>query len=296
MDLRQINQFLAVAETLNFRQAAERLHMAQPPLSMAIRRMEDAIGAPLFLRGRRGVALTDVGRAILEDAKRVKFHAEQLKRSTETALTGASGALRVAFVGSATYTLLPRVLPKFRRLHPGVALELREGTTTQILKDVATGHCDVGLIRYPVSEPFSARLDVVETDMLSAVLRADSPLARRKRLALTDLVEEPFVMYSATSAANLRAHVMSLCQLAGFTPQVAQEAVQVQTLVSLVESGMGVALLPSRACRVASKRVVFRPILPQSEMSSVAIAMALHKTNCTRTAERFAEVLLTLRE
>lgn len=292
MDLRQINQFLTVADTLNFRRAAERLHMAQPPLSMAIRRMEEAIGAPLFVRGRRGVALTEVGSAILEDARRVKFHAEQLRRTTESALTGASGALRVAFVGSATYTLLPRVLPRFRRLYPDIALELREGTTTQILRDVAAGVIDLGLVRYPVAEPFSAELQVVEDDLLSVVLRADSPLARRRRLALADLADQPFVMYSAASAANLRAHVMSLCQSAGFTPRVEQEAVQVQTLISLVESGMGAALVPSRASRAASRHVVFRPIAPRTDGLKVAIAMAFKRDEQTRTARRFGEVLM----
>ncbi len=293
MDLRQINQFLAVAETLNVRRAAERLHMAQPPLSMAIRRMEDSIGARLFTRGRRGVALTDIGSAILEDARRVKFHADQLSRSTETALTGASGVLRVAFVGSATYTLLPRVLPRFRQLYPNVKLELKEGTTSQTLKDVAAGVCDVGFVRYPVSEPCPTDLRVVESDLLSAVMRADSSLARRKRVALTDLMDQPFVMYSAAVAPNMRAHIMLLCQSAGFTPQVVQEAVQVQTLISLVESGMGVALLPSRASLTASPSVVFRPIAPRTSSLSVAIAIAIHKTERTRTAERFCEVAMS---
>lgn len=291
MDLRQINQFLAVAETLNFRRAAERLHMAQPPLSMAIRRMEAAIGAPLFVRGRRGVALTEVGSAILEDARRVRFHADQLRRATDSAVNGTTGTLRVAFVGSATYTLLPRALPRFRRLFPGITLELREGTTSQMLRDVASGAIDLGLLRYPVSEPFTVDLEVVEEDVLAAVLPADSRLARRRKLALTDLAGEPFVMYSATSAMNLRAQVMALCQAAGFTPRIAQDAVQVQTVVSLVESGMGVALAPSRARRAAPPEVVFRPIEPKTDALKVSIALAFRRGEQSHAARHFGEVL-----
>jgi DNA-binding transcriptional LysR family regulator len=292
MDLRQTRQFLAVAESLNFRKAAEHLHMAQPPLSMAIRRLEAAIGAPLFERDRRGVTLTDVGAAILEDAHRAAFHAEQLRLSTLAAVKGGRGALSVGFVGSATYTLLPRCLPLFRRQYPDVALELREGTTSQILKDVQAGTLDIGLVRYPVLEDFAVNLEVAETDVLSAVLHADSRLARRRRLAISDLAGEPFVMYAARAAANLRSQVMLLCQTAGFTPQVVQEAVQVQTVISLVESGLGVGLVPARSRRNAPQGVVFKTLTPDSQGLSVAIAIASRPDMQKRTAARFREVLM----
>ncbi|MBN9429889.1 MAG: LysR family transcriptional regulator [Burkholderiales bacterium] len=292
MDLRQINQFLAVAETLSFRKAAERLHMAQPPLSMAIRRIEVAIGAPLFKRGRRGVTLTEVGAAILADARRVAFQAEQLRRATATAVAGDSGVLRVAFVGSATYTLLPRSLPPFREQYPQLSLELKEGTTTQALRDLEAGTLDLGLVRYPVFEPCTAALEVVEEDVLMIVLRAGSPLARRRRLSLNDLAHEPFVMYAAAAAANLRGQVMMLCQAAGFTPHVVQEAVQVQTIVSLVESGLGIALVPSRASCHAPAGVVFRHVTPESPLLSVAIALASRPEMRTQAAARFRELLL----
>lgn len=292
MDLRQIRQFIAVAETLSFRKAAERLHMAQPPLSVSVRRMERDLGAPLFERGRRGVKLTEFGKSILDDARRVALHAEQLRRSAAMVVSGTSGVLRVAFVGSATYRLLPRILPRFRARYPDISLELSEGTTTRILEEITRGSLDLGLVRYPVLEAHATVLTPIEHDTLVAALPADSPLRRRKRLALRDLAHQSFVMYSAAAAANLRGQVMLACQAAGFTPNVVQEAVQVQTIISLVESGMGVALVPANSSRHGPGGVVFRRLEPTDAYLSVAIALASRPEPVIPTALRFRQVAM----
>jgi DNA-binding transcriptional LysR family regulator len=291
MDIRQIRQFLAVAETLSFSRGAERLHMAQPPLSMAIRRLEDELGAPLFIRGRRGVRLTDLGHSILQDARRLVRHAEQLRETALSVTQGTSGTLRVAFVGSATYSLLPRALPVFRARFPDVSLELREGTTSEILGQIRHGSLDLGLVRYPVFEAHAARLTVIQRDELVAVLPEESPLRGRKRLTLANLKEQPFVLYSSAAAANLRGQVLLACQAAGFVPKVIQEAVQVQTIISLVESGMGVALVPQQAARHAPEGVIFRRFTPRDSSLNVAIALASPVDGESRPAARFREVL-----
>lgn len=292
MDLRQINQFIAVADAQSFRKAAERLHMAQPPLSVAIRRIEHEIGAPLFVRGRRGVRLTELGATILDDARRVALHAQKLRLSVATAVSGTSGTLRVAFVGSATYRLLPTILPRFRARYPDIALELREGTTSGILAEIAQGTLDLGLVRYPVLEAHATVLTPIEHDTLVAVLPGDSPLRQRKQLALRDLAEQPFVMYSAAAAANLRGQVMLACQAAGFTPRVVQEAVQVQTIISLVESGIGVALVPANASRHGPDGVAYRGLASSDAYLSVAIALASRAEPVIPTALRFREVAM----
>ena len=160
MNFRQITQFLAVVETQSFRKAAERLHIAQPPLSTGIRRLEADLGAPLFERSKRGVRLTDAGRVILVDAQQIAFHAEQLRSAVVALRNGVGGRLRIGFVGSATYAMLPRVLPLFRERYPNVVLDLREGTTTQILRDLEAGALDLGLVRYPVAEATRFKGDV----------------------------------------------------------------------------------------------------------------------------------------
>jgi DNA-binding transcriptional LysR family regulator len=255
MNFRQLTQFLTVVETRSFRKAAERLHIAQPPLSTGIRRLEEDLGVQLFERGRRGVLLTEAGEAILAHAQKIAHHVEQLRGAASAQQAGLGGRLRIGFVGSATYTLLPRSLPLFRDRYPKVVLDLREGTTVQILRDIEAGALDLGLIRYPIAQ--STALDVVpvEWDCLVAALPLGHPLSSRRSLALSELANESFILYSAADAPSLRAQVTLACQAAGFSPRVAQEAVQVQTLVSLVESGIGVALVPAASGLGSTQRV-----------------------------------------
>lgn len=290
MNFRQITQFLAVAETQSFRKAAEKLHTAQPPLSTGIRRLEADIGAQLFDRGKRGARLTEAGQAVLADAQKIIFHSEQIRNTITALKRGVGGRLSVGFVGSATYLLLPRVLPLFRERYPNVVLDLREGTTTQILRELESGKLDLGLVRFPVAETTPVEITPVEWDRLVVAFPADHPLSRRRRLALSELANESFILYSAASASNLRAQVLLACQAAGFTPRVTQEAVQVQTLVSLVESGIGVALVPAASSTGSTRRVVFRDVSVESSLV-VALGVAVPPTSESSAAKRFREML-----
>lgn len=294
MNLRQIQQFAAVAEALNFRKAAEKLHMAQPPLSVSIKRLEDELGTPLFIRERRGLRLTAAGEAILVHVRQIAFHADQLKKTAASAAGGMGGRLRIAFVGSATYTLFPRVLPAFRERYPRVELELREGTTSQILRQVERGEIDLGLVRHPVVESTTAVLTPVEHDRLVAALPPRSPLARKAKLRLQDLAGQPFIVYAASAALNLRTQVLSACRAAGFTPRIVQEAVQVQTLLSLVESGMGVALVPSISQAQGARGVAFRSLADAGDRLDIAIAAVTHPDTEPAAAARFRQLVVEL--
>lgn len=295
MNWRQAQHLVVLAETLSFRKAAERLHIAQPPLSMSIKRLEEELGAPLFLRESRGLRLTPVGEAVLPHARQVVFHVGQMKATAAEALDGIAGKLRIGFVGSATYRLFPRALPAFRTRYPLVELELREATTIGMLRQVERGELDVGLVRYPVAEPTQARLVPVEHDQLVAALPHDSPLAHARTLQLADLREEGFVMYATGTAANLRAQVISACQSGGdFTPRIVQEAVQVQTLLSLVASGMGVALVPSASQAQRMEGVAFRKLARAGGLLDVALAAATNMQTESAVAARFRELLLEL--
>ncbi len=286
-----MKQLAALAETLNFRRAAERLHMAQPPLSVSIRRLEVELGTDLVVRERRGIRLTAAGEAVLAHARQIVFHSNEVKRAAASASGGASGRLRIAFVGSAAYSLFPRVLPVFRERFPLVDLELREGTTTLMLQQVVRGDVDLALVRHPVIEATTAVLRPVESDVLVAALPATSALARKRTLRLSDLSTQPFVAYSATAAMNLRTQVVAACQDAGFTPRIVQEAVQVQTVLSLVGSGVGVALVPSLSRMQAPAGVEFRKLSDGGKRLETALAAATHPHNEPAAALRFREVL-----
>lgn len=294
MNLRQIRQFLAVSETLNFRKAAERLHMAQPPLSVSIRKLEDDLGTPLFVRLRRGLRLTSAGEAVLAHARQIAFHSDELRKASADAAEGVGGNLRIGFVGSATYALFPKALPAFRTRFPRVTLDLRERTTTAILKEIESGELDLGLVRYPLVESTTARLQPVEHDRLVAAFPAGSRLLERQRITLKDLAHESFIMYSAVAALNLRAQVVTACQKAGFNPRVVQEAVQVQTILSLVESGLGIALVPEASTAHASPGLMFRELAGSQRQLEIAIAVATHASAESPAARSFRELLTEL--
>ena len=290
MEFRQLRQFVVVAETLNFRRAAERLHMAQPPLSVAVRKLEDELGAVLLERGSRGVRLTPAGAAVLAAAQQCLTDQEKIRAAARDATKGESGRLRVGFVGSATYSLMPRLLPAFRRRYPRVDLELLESTNIELLSLVEAEQLDVGLVRFPTVGPSRLEFEIVERDVLCAVVPAGHPLARKRPLLLRDLADGPFIDYASSKVPGLHAVVMLAFQQAGITPRhVAQEATQVQTVVSLVAGGLGVALVPSVSARQGPKQVVFRKVADMPDAGSVAIAMAFRADHESAVLNRFRE-------
>lgn len=293
MDTRQLRRFVALAETLNYHRAAELLHMAQPPLSVSIRQLEERLGVRLFERTRRGTHLTIAGAAALDDARRALFHIEQFGRTALAAANGDAGTLRIGFVGSATYALMPQVMPVFRQRYPGVQLELIESTSSRICAWVDNGDIDAGLLRFPLTQAVRAQIAPIERDVFVVALPANHALARRRSLDLAELANEPFVLYSAQEVPGLHAMAMLACQRAGFIPQVQQEAVQVQTVVSLVESGLGVALVPSVAMRHATRNIVFKQLRGAGANTEIGIALAWRADTETPPAKRFRETLLS---
>ena len=294
MELRQLKQFAAVAEQMSFRRAAEKLHMAQPPLSVAIRKLEDELGAPLFERRGRSIRLTPAGAEALRGAQRVLAGAEELRQATRGAARGESGRVRVGFVGSATYALLPRLVPAFRSRWPAIELELHESTNLELIEQVQSEKLDLGLVRFPTASASALQFELVERDVFQAVLPAGHRLARQRQVSLTALAQEPLIDYASTRVAGLHAMVMLAFQHAGLSPRVAQEATQVQTVISLVESGLGVALVPSVAARLASRKVVFRPIRGLPASAAIGIALAYPPSSETAAARRFREVAVEL--
>lgn len=249
MDLRQLRYFNALAETLNFHRAAERLHISQPPLTVAIRKLEEDLGVALFERDPRGVRLTTAGLAAVVPAREALAAAEKVREAVRQGAAGLRGRLSIGFIGSAIGELLPRIVSPFRHAYPEVELALEEMNSVEIVRAIAARRLDVGLVRLPVMDSAPVAIDVIETDELVAVLPDSDVLARRKTLDLGALADRSFIIYSPVSV--LHAMIRLACHRAGFTPRVAQEAVQVQTILSLVEAGLGVALIPGRSARFA---------------------------------------------
>jgi DNA-binding transcriptional LysR family regulator len=274
MDLRRLQHFVVLAETLNFRHAAERLHMTQPPLSVSIQKLEADLGCALFTRTPQGVKLTASGEIALVEARRTLLHAGKFRDIARATASGEIGKLSIGFVGSATHAILPKALPVFRKRYPGVELVLRESTSIRIMQLLEEEALDIGLIRVPVQEVQAVRLEPLETDVFVAALPSDHPLASRASLDLSELAQEAFIAYSAEEAPGLYMACMMACQLSGFTPRVTQVAVQISTVLSLVESGLGIALVPSVSRRFSSDQIVYRTLDNLPSSTSIGISLA----------------------
>jgi DNA-binding transcriptional LysR family regulator len=281
MNLKQLAQFIDLAETGSFRRSAERLHMAQPPLSVSIRKLEDELGAPLFTRTPAGVVLSAAGKAMLPDARQALAHAQQCRQAVHATVHGLGGVLKLGFIGTATYSLLPRLIPSFRRQYPQVDLKLTESTTQSALDGLASGQLDVGLVRYPVLHSGPFELTELDRDELVLAVPAQHPLAKRSRLPLSAAAQEPFILYDPVRVPGLYAMSMMRCQHSGFVPQVAQEALQVSTILSLVESGLGVALVAGVARQQAGAGVTLLRLsdTPADSYLGIALATRTHEGN-----------------
>ena len=276
MNLKQLHQFVVLSETLSFTAAAARLNMAQPPLSVSIRLLEEEIGERLFERSTGGVKLTAVGHGVLEHARRTLFHSEQFRQSARRVAGGQVGSLRISFVASSTIRLLPRAIAHFRAHHPMVDLRLSEAGTNAIMAGLRDGLIDVGLVRYPTPNYPSVCTVIVEKNHYVAALPAKHPLAGKLRLRLADLRDEPFIMPSPLEGSATYMSMMHACSHAGFVPNIVQEASQAQTIVALVESGLGVALVPNLWQDLAPRAVVFRELrgMPKTRLG---LAVAYRK-------------------
>lgn len=287
MDLRRIRHFVVLAETLNFRRAAERLHMAQPPLTVSIQKLEAELGTRLFTRESTGVLLTPTGQAVLIEARKLLFHGNQLRETAMSTLAGTGGVLQIGFVGSTTYGMLQKLLPLFRAEYPGVELILREATSVSILQQLEDKSLDIGLVRVPLMQPTGATLLQLEREEYVAALPRGNPLAGKGMLKLSDMAGESFIMYAAGQASGLHGTAMFACQQAGFIPRVTQQAIQVQTVLALVESGLGVALVPSVMQRYVSEKIVYRPFVDFPATASIGLSLAYMADTESPAASRF---------
>ena len=258
-ELRQLRHFVAVAEHLHFGRAAVALHMSQPPLSRSIRNLEERLGATLFMRTRRRVELTPEGVLFLEEARRLLAQLEHAVLEVGRMAAGG-GRLRLGFVSLADYGVLPRLLKAYKAARPGVALALREMLSPDQAAALAAGELDFGLLLPPVAGVDLEHI-VVQREQFLVALPARHRLARmRGRIPMRALAGEAFVMTPREIAPGLYDVLAAMAARAGFAPQVAQEAIQMQTVVSLVSSGMGIALVPASVSILGRRGVAYREI------------------------------------
>jgi DNA-binding transcriptional LysR family regulator len=260
-ELWQLRYFVAVAERLHFGRAAEALHISQPPLSRAIRALEERLGVALLDRSRRRVELTAEGGRFLEEARRMIGQLERAVLELRGMAAGEQGRLRIGFVSLADYGVLPGLLKSFKTARPGVALALREMLSPEQAAALGSGELDFGLLLPPVTGETGLEHLVVQRERFVAALPARHRLARvTGKLAVSELAGEPFVVVPRDIAPGLYDIVRGLAARAGIALNVAQEAIQMQTVVSLVSSGLGVALVPASVANLGRRGVLYREL------------------------------------
>lgn len=269
MELRHLRYFVTLAEELHFGRAAAKLHISQPPLSMQIRALEEELGVTLFKRTQRHVSLTQAGFALLAEARHILARLEQAVLNTQRAGRGEIGELAIGFISVADYNVLPIVLREFRRRFPLVNLTLREATTDVQIRDLAAGRIDAGFVLPPVNDSSLQSLSILREPLIAA-LPARHPLARKPgKLALEELNNAPFILFPRPYAPGLYDDIVSCCKAAGFSPRVEQEAIQMQTIVSLVSAELGVALIPASLTNLQRTGVTYKFLKGGSPLTEV---------------------------
>lgn len=259
MELRHLRYFIAVAETGSLSRAAEKLFIAQPPLSVQIRQLEEELGQPLFTRHPKGVRLTAAGQALLPEARYLLDRAARAVEVVRQAGTGPSGNLSVGFVPSASSTVLPVLVRQLRRLHAGVHLELREMISSEQIDALVAGHIDAGIARTPTRHPRLAVASRMPDAFCLAV-----PSARARALpAVVDLrqfADADFIAFTRHRGPAYFDQSIHLCSQAGFSPRVRYEATTVHGVLDLVSAELGVALVPATTALLGIKGVTVRPL------------------------------------
>lgn len=283
MNLRQMQQFLAVAEELHFGRAAARLNMAQPPLSQSIRRLELDLGVELFDRSKRSTELTRAGHVLVEEARRTIRQAE-IARTLVQRAASVVPEVKVSFIGPALYQLLPDLLVRFRATAPDTHVRLVERSTPEQLDNIRAGTFDVGFITAGISHE-ECESAVVERARLVAAVPADSPLAERRSISLALLAEQPFLLPPQKYAAQ--SELLTVFKHAGLAPRVTQETNQINTALSLVGAGFGCSLAMATAALSQPRNVAFVPIEDDSGLVPWEMAMVWNPRPLSRIAAGF---------
>lgn len=288
MDLRQLRYFTVLAEELHFRRAAERLHITQAPLSLAIQALERELGGPLFHRTQRRVALTEIGAVLRADAAAILDRVEQSRAVIQDLVSGEAGQLRIGFTpASSLLSFFPRLISQFRSAHPNVRLLLRELPSGGQLSALQARDLDVGIVRKPVSHQASdLTLTRLATDALVVAMHRGHRLAERSVLEIAELRDEAFIFYPRQAGVGIYDQIIGLCERRGFVPRIVQEAQEASTLIGLAATGLGVAIVPSGLQHVSLPNILFRPLADADAVTELFLASRIGEANARIAAFR----------
>ncbi|MCS3747267.1 DNA-binding transcriptional LysR family regulator [Xanthomonas arboricola] len=277
-DLQQLRCFVAVADELHFRRAAERLNMTQPPLSRQIQLLEHSVGTALLERNSRHVRLTQAGRSLLAEARAILRMAENAGLRARRIGTGDAGSVSVGFTAGASYRFLPEAIARWRRQAPDVDLQLKEMVSLAQLDALDAGRLDIGLLRPPIQRQ-GLHSRCVAREPLIAALPEDSPLAHRDSLRLQDFHGQPLVNYAPDEARYFYDLLAQLFGARGIAPRSVQYVSQIHSVLALVRGGMGMALVPEGASGLRYAGIVYLPLRDEAPATPVELHLVWKQDN-----------------
>jgi LysR family transcriptional regulator, benzoate and cis,cis-muconate-responsive activator of ben and cat genes len=272
MDLRHLRYFITVATERNFTRAAERLGMAQPPLSRQIRELEEELGTTLFVRNSRPVALTDAGRLLLDLAQDTLNSVSRLKQSMQRFAEGQRQRFVIGFVGSTIYGLVPAMIRSFRSAAPELDVDLVEMNTLAQMKALGDGRIDAGIGRLMFEDATIDRL-VIEKEALVVALPSEHPFAQDQMpISLLNLLDETIILYPSEPRPSYADQVLGLFRQHGATPRSIREVRELQTALGLVAAHAGISVVPHAIQRLRRDDIVYRPILEPDAISPIILS------------------------
>ena len=260
---------MVLAGELHFRKASEQLFLSQPALSKRIQRLEEKLKGALFVRSRRKVALTDAGKKFLPKAAKLLQDAEDALRETQATLEGRAGILRIGFGIASVSEIVPRTILRFRKLYPGVELQMREMASPSQVSSLMEGRLDAGILRMPVT---NRKLISVPLFSEHLVLATAAHVPYRRKEGIRGFRDSGFIFVSPSVSRTFHDRVLSLCHRVGFTPQVVQEANEILTILHFVRAGLGVSLVPTSAMRLRVPGVRFHALGWKEPLWRIGIA------------------------
>lgn len=259
MELKQMREFLALAEERNFRRAAERLHMAQPPLTRQIRALEEEMGAPLFVRTPKGVDLTEAGQTLLAEVPNLLQLAERAKERTQLTGKGLIGRIDVGIFGSGVLDVIPRLLARFHAARPEVQIELHHLTKAQQIEALRERRITVGFNRlFPRDSDLE--IEIVLRERLVVALYKGHPLCKQREVTVRDMDNEPLILYPNSPLPGLAQQVASAFHREGARMNVVQSVDDVLTSIALVAGGFGMTIATQSTASLQLPGVVYRPL------------------------------------
>lgn len=285
MELRHLRYFVAVAEELHFGRAAERLGMAQPPLSQQIKALERETGVVLLYRTKRRVELTAAGEIFLAESRKILAWADQAVLAARRAARGEIGELAVGFVSSAVYGKVPSIFRLMQVEYPAVSLLLQDLSSVEQVEALMAYRLDVGLVRPPVEADDSLTMRVLWREPLVVALPRSHRLAGRKRIATKELAEESFLLVHAPGFLD---QLMHICALAGFSPSIVQEARSTPTIVNLIAGGMGISIVPASLRNLQRQGVIYRSL--EAPAPTIDLAVMWRKNDRSPALHTFLQI------